>query len=128
MDMKTILIHETDTELSAAWANYLSQDCCAVLTSTDSLEAAEIISMMNVDSLIISSNNPATFLLLGKVLKSKKRLTSIVAVTKIEPLTLQMLLETEAFTALDKPFTFGTLKRLISNPNTKTEVRQNAFV
>ena len=126
--METVLIYESDTELSAAWASYFSHDGIAVFTTTDSLEAAEIISMINIDSMIISSDNPATFLLLGRVLRSCKISPKIVAVSSLEISNLQLLLESDNFELLKKPFTFSTLKSLIRNFNTKTEVRQNVLV
>jgi len=126
--MRTILIHAQDQELSTAWATYLSKAGAAVFTSTDSLEAAEIISMVNIDSIIISSDNPATFLFLGRELRSKRRLANIVTVTRIPHATLELLMETRNFVTLDKRFTFSRLREITLDAQTKPEVIQNVFV
>lgn len=126
--MRTILIQAEDLELTMAWATYLSKDGFAVFTSTDSLEAAEIISMVNIDSVIISSDNPATFLLLGRVLRSRNKPIHTVAITKIPSSILELLLETDRFSVLDRPFTFSRLKGVAGGPLVKTEVASNAFV
>lgn len=126
--MKTILIHGDDPELTSAWASYLSQDGFAVFTSSDSLEAAEILATIKVDSVIISTNNPATYLLLGRVMKKRIRPAEIVAVTRIQRPILELLLETGEFTAMDVPFTFSMLKGMVKGFHKKTEEMQNALV
>jgi DNA-binding response OmpR family regulator len=126
--METILIHGIDRELSAAWASYLSREGYAVFTSVDSLEAAEILSMMKIDSVIISTNNPATYLLFGKVMKMKRSTSKVVAITRMRRSVLELLLETENFIALESPFTFGALKNIVTGVHQKTEDIQNVFV
>ncbi len=126
--MRTILILAEDSELTLAWATYLSKDGFAVFTSMDSLEAAEIISMLNIDSVIISSHNPATFLLLGRVIRSRNRQIHTVAITRIPSSVLELLLETRSFSVLDGPFTFSNLKRVASIPSVNNKVEDNAFV
>ena len=126
--MQTILIHGNDRELSGAWASYLSGEGCAVFTSADSLEAAEIVTMMKIDSIIISTNNPATYLLFGKVLKMKRSTAKVVAITSLRRSALELLLETEDFTALDSPFTFGALRNIVTGSHQKTEEMRNVFV
>lgn len=125
--MKTILLHEQDTELLTAWAGYLSQDDLAVFTSSDPLEAAEILSMAKVDSVVISSNDPSIFLLVARVLKSKAVSVNIVAISRIPSSVLQLLLETESFVRLEVPFTFSTLKGLVHSNDAKPKVMQDAF-
>lgn len=63
--MKTLLIHGHDAELTSARVDHLSQDNCVVLASTDSLEAAEIATMLKIGSVIISANNPAAYMVPG---------------------------------------------------------------
>lgn len=124
--MKTILVHEKDTELLSAWAGYLSQDDLAVFTSADPLEAAEILSVTKVDSVVISSNDPATFLLVARVLRARKLTVSIVAISQLPSSVLQLLLETDSFVRLETPFTFSTLKGTVHSANVKQRVVQNA--
>jgi DNA-binding response OmpR family regulator len=126
--MKTILIHGDDPELTNAWASYLSQDGDAVFTSTDSLEAAEVMTMIKIDTLILSTNNPATYLIVGKVMKTRKRNVNIVAVTRIRRTVLELLLETPNFTAADAPFMFSELKSMVKDPFMKIGEMENAFV
>ncbi|MCL5268223.1 MAG: hypothetical protein M1469_08995 [Bacteroidetes bacterium] len=125
--MKTILIHEKDAELLSAWASYLSQDDLAVFTSADALEAAEIVSMVKVDSVVISSNDPATFLLIAGVLKGRKMPVNVVAISQMHSSALQLLLETENFVRLESPFTFGTLEDVVRGANLKPKAMQNAL-
>ncbi len=126
--MQTILIHGNDRELSGAWASYLSREGHAVFTSADPIEAGEIATMMKIDSIILSTNNPATYLLFGKVLKIKRSAAKVVAITRMRRSALELLLETEDFTALDSPFTFGALKNIVMGSHQKTEEMQNVFV
>ncbi len=126
--MKTVLIHAQDPELSTAWATYLSRDGSAVFTSADPLETAEILSMIKVDAVLISTNNPETFLLLGKVLKDKKDSANIVAVTGIQPSQLGLLLGNDSFTTLTSPFTFSSLSGVVNTSPNISEVVGNAFV
>ncbi len=125
--MKTILIHEQDTELLSAWASYLSQDGLAVFTASDPLETAEILSMAKVDSVVVSSNDPSIFLLVARVLKSKRVSVNIVAISQIPSSVLQLLLETDSFVRLEAPFTFSTLKGTVQSNDAKPKVMQNAF-
>ncbi len=126
--MKTILIHSQDTELSKAWANYLSRDGSAVFTTFDAMEAAEILSMVNVNALIIVGDNPEQFLLLGKILSRKKNSTNIVAVTEIPASQLDLLLATDSYVILALPFTFSKLKEVVDAPQNILEAVSNAFV
>ena len=126
--MKTILIHEKDTELLSAWASYLSQDDLAVFTSADALEAAEIVSTVNVDSVVISSNDPAAFLLIAGVLKSRKIPVDVVAISQMQTAMLRLLLGSENFVRLESPFTFGTLEDIVRVANLKPKAMQNALV
>jgi len=127
MNTKTVLIHGQDTELMAAWASYLAQDGFAVFTCTDSLEAAEVLSTVNPDFVVISSNNPATFLLLGRILRLRRRFPKVVAVTRIHLRMLKLLLEIERFELLEAPFTFYELKGALRNSYMKPEALQNAY-
>ncbi len=126
--METILIHGNDVELTSAWASYLSQDGYAVLTASDQLEAAEITTMIKIDSVILATNNPATYLVLGKALKTRKFATRIIAVTRLRRLVLELLLETDEFAVMDAPFTFGALKGMVKGHNQKTEVMEDVLV
>lgn len=126
--MKTILIHSQEHELSTAWANYLSSDGSAVFTSSDALESVEILSMVEVDTLIITGNDPDLFLLLGKTLSRKKTSTNIVAVTEIRPSQLELLFATDSFVTLAFPFTFSKLKGVVDTPQDILEAASNAFV
>ncbi len=126
--MKTILIYEPDTELLTAWASYLSKRDLAVFTSADPLEAAEIASVVKIDSLVISSNDPATFLLMAGVLKSRKMPIHIVALSQIQYSAIRMLLDTEDFVRLESPFTFGALEEVVRDARPKQKAMQNALV
>ena len=128
MNMKTILIHSQEPELSTAWAGYLSSDGSAVFTSSDAMESAEILSMVKVDTLIIAGNSPDPFLLLGKTLSRKKNYTNIIAVTEIPPSRLQLLLATDSFVTMALPFTFSKLKGAVEAPQNILEAASNAFV
>jgi DNA-binding response OmpR family regulator len=128
MTMQTILIHGNDRELSGAWASYFSREGYAVFTSADSIEAAEIATMVKIDSVIISTNNPAAYLLFGKVLKMKRSTTKVVAITRMRRSALELLLQTEDFTALESPLTFGALKDIVTGSHQKTEEMRNVFV
>ncbi len=126
--MRTIVIRGNDRELSGAWASYLSREGYAVFTSVYSLEAAEIPTIMKIDSVFISTNNPATYLLFGKVLKLKRGTAKVVSKIRMRRSVLELLLETEDFTALRSPFTFGALKNTVTGSHQKTEEKQNVLV
>ncbi len=126
--MRTILIYAEDKDFSSAGASYLSESRCAVFTAKDSMEAAEVISMIKLDAVVISSNKSATFLLLGKLLRANERILNIIAVTKMESSVLKLLLETEDFTKLDSSLSFSSLERMVNGTQIKSEEMQNVFV
>ena len=128
MLMKTILIHAQNPELSTAWASYLSNDGSAVFTSSNPLESAEILSTIKVDTAIISTNDPETFLLLGKVLLDKEDPVRVIAITEIRTSQLDFLLGGESFVVLAPPFTFSKLKGIVDIPLNALEEVSNAFV
>jgi len=126
--MKTVVILEIDKEVSTAWASYLSQEGFAVFTAFDTIEAAEIITMIKVDAVVISSDDPGAFLLLGKAMKPKNNDVSIVTVSKLDRYTIAILLENERFASLANRFTYRALAGAVTGSRISTEVTENALV
>ena len=126
--MRTILIYAEDKDFSSAGASYLSENGCAVFTAKYSMEAAEVISMIKLDAVVISSNKSTAFLVLGKLLRANERILNIIGVTKIESSVLKLLLETEDFTKLDSSLSFSSLERMVNGTQIKSEEMQNVFV
>ncbi len=106
----------------------MSRDGSAVFTSSDAFESAEILSLMEVDALIITGNDPDIFLLLGRTLSRRRNSTRIVAVTEIRPSQLELLLATDSVVIMSLPFTFSELKRVVDTPQNILETAGNAFV
>ncbi len=126
--MKTLLIHGDDPERTGAWASYLAKHGFAVFTSSDALEAADILRTVKVESVVLSTNDQGAYLLLGKSLRLMKKPARVVVVTRIRNSMLEILLESEEFTRLEEPFTFNTLKHLVSVPHESKEELQHVFV
>ncbi|HEY9165603.1 MAG TPA: hypothetical protein VIS48_05525 [Candidatus Kryptonia bacterium] len=126
--MKTVLIQEKERGVENDWASYLSQRGFVVFTTADSLETAEIVSAINIGAIVVSSSDPGSLLLLGKVLKLRNQYARIVVVSTLDPATLSILVEAENLVVLEAPFTFSKLTGAVAGARSTSEVPQDVLV